>query len=72
MFGFVYGLIMFFREPSALYARMIVLGMGCIMLGCLFETLQLVHIYSGCTAASQKHEMGKTGLGQNRVRAKQG
>ena len=44
MFGFVYGLIMFFREPSALYARMILLGMGCIMLGRLFETLQLSSI----------------------------
>ncbi|MBQ4046636.1 MAG: hypothetical protein II627_09300 [Lachnospiraceae bacterium] len=42
MFGFVYGVVKFFREPSALYSRMIVFGVGCMMLGRLFETLQLV------------------------------
>ena len=42
MFGFVYGLVKFFREPSALYSRMIVFGIGCTMLGRLFETLQVV------------------------------
>ena len=41
MFGFVYGLVKFFRAPSALYSRMIVFGIGCTMLGRLFETLQL-------------------------------
>ena len=42
LFGFVYGVIRFFRERSPLYARMIVLGVGCAMLGRLFETLQLL------------------------------
>lgn len=42
MFGFVYGVVKFFREPSALYSRMIVFGVGCMMLGRLFETLQIL------------------------------
>ena len=42
LFGFVYGVLRFFRSRSALYARMIVMGIGCAMLGRLFETLQLV------------------------------
>lgn len=41
LFGFVYGLIRFFRKRTALYARMIVFGIGCAMMGRLFETLQL-------------------------------
>ena len=41
MFGFIYGLVKFFREPSALYSRIIVFGIGCTMLGRLFATLQL-------------------------------
>ncbi len=39
--GFAYGLLRFFRSKSALYIRMIVYGIGCAMLGRLFETLQL-------------------------------
>ena len=39
--GFVYGLVRFFRKKSALYLRMIIFGVGCSMLGRLFETLQL-------------------------------
>lgn len=39
--GFGYGLFSFFRKRSALYLRMIVFGLGCAMLGRLFETLQL-------------------------------
>ena len=39
--GFAYGLFRFFRAKSALYIRMIVYGIGCAMLGRLFETLQL-------------------------------
>ena len=37
--SFVYGLYRFFREKSPLYVRMIVLGIGCAMLGRLFTTL---------------------------------
>ena len=40
--GFVYGIIRFFREKSALYIRMIVFSIGCAMLGRLFETLQFL------------------------------
>ena len=36
---FVYGLFRFFRNESASYVRMIVLGVGCAMLGRLFATL---------------------------------
>ena len=39
--GFGYGLFRFFRGKSALYLRMIIIGVGCAMLGRLFETLQL-------------------------------
>ncbi|MCR4645353.1 MAG: hypothetical protein K5695_08090 [Oscillospiraceae bacterium] len=39
--GFGYGLFRFFRKKSALYIKMIVYGIGCAMLGRLFETLQL-------------------------------
>lgn len=39
--GFAYGLYRFFRKQSALYIRMIVFGIGCAMLGRLFQTLQL-------------------------------
>lgn len=39
--GFGYGLFRFFRNKSALYIKMIVFGIGCAMLGRLFETLQL-------------------------------
>ena len=39
--GFIYGLVRFFRKKTALYLRMIVFGVGCSMLGRLFETLQL-------------------------------
>lgn len=39
--GFAYGLSRFFRKQSALYIRMIVFGIGCAMLGRLFQTLQL-------------------------------
>ena len=53
MFGFVYGVVKFFREPSALYSRMIVFGVGCMMLGRLFETLQLV------TAGEIHHGFGQ-------------
>ena len=41
--GFVYGLFRFFRKESVLYVRMIVLGIGCAMLGRLFGTL-LYHV----------------------------
>lgn len=37
--GFVYGLFRFFRNKSELYIKMIVLGIGCAMLGRLFATL---------------------------------
>ena len=37
--GFVYGLFRFFRNKSELYVKMIVLGIGCAMLGRLFATL---------------------------------
>ena len=40
MFGFIYGVVQFFRKRTALYARMIVFGIGCVMLGRLFETLR--------------------------------
>ncbi len=40
--GFGYGLFRFFRDDSALYVRMIVLGVGCAMLGQLFQTLLLL------------------------------
>ena len=39
--GFGYGLYRFFRGRSAMYIKMIVYGIGCAMLGRLFETLQL-------------------------------
>ena len=39
--GFIYGLVRFFPQKTALYLRMIVFGVGCSMLGRLFETLQL-------------------------------
>lgn len=39
--GFAYGLYRFFRKKSALYIRMIVLGIGCAMFGRLFQTLQI-------------------------------
>lgn len=41
-FGFIYGLFRFFRGKSALYIQMIVFGVGCAMLGRLFELLQIV------------------------------
>lgn len=50
LFGYIYGMIRFFRRGTALYARMIVLGIGCAMMGRLFETLQLFiigEIHSG-------------------------
>ncbi len=37
--GFGYGLFRFFRDESALYVRMIIFGVGCAILGRLFETL---------------------------------
>ena len=37
--GFAYGLYRFFQDESALYVRMIIFGVGCAMLGRLFETL---------------------------------
>lgn len=40
--GFGYGLFRFFRDKSALYVKMIVFGVGCAMLGRLFETLLYV------------------------------
>lgn len=40
--GFNYGLFRFFRSKSAMYIRMIVFGVGCAMLGRIFETLQLL------------------------------
>ena len=40
--GFGYGLLRFFRDESALYVRMIIFGVGCAMLGRLFETLLLL------------------------------
>lgn len=48
--GFGYGLFRFFRKKSALYIKMIVFGIGCAMLGRLFETLQIFsngEIHSG-------------------------
>ena len=42
MFGFVYGVFRFFRSKSPLYAQMVVLGIGCAMLGRLFVTLRLI------------------------------
>ena len=39
--GFGYGLYRFFRGKTAMYIKMIVFGIGCAMLGRLFETLQL-------------------------------
>lgn len=42
LFGFVYGLVRFVRKRRALYTLMIVFGIGCAMMGRLFETLQLV------------------------------
>ena len=50
LFGFIYGLLRFFRKRKALYTRMIVFGIGCAMMGRLFETLQLfIHgeVYNG-------------------------
>ncbi len=41
-FGFIYGIIRFFKSNSPLYARMIVFGIGCAMQGRIFETLMLV------------------------------
>ena len=40
--GFGYGLYRFFRDESALYVRMITFGVGCAMLGRLFETLLIL------------------------------
>ncbi len=40
--SFSYGLFWYFRKKSALYLRMIVFGIGCAMLGRLFETLQIL------------------------------
>ena len=40
--GFGYGLFRFFRDESALYVRMIIFGVGCAMLGRLFETLLIL------------------------------
>lgn len=40
--GFGYGLYRFYRDESALYVRMIVFGVGCAMLGQLFQTLLLL------------------------------
>ena len=40
--GFIYGMFRFFRDRSALYLRMIILGIGCAMLGRLFELLRLI------------------------------
>jgi len=40
MFSFIYGLVRFFGKESPLYSKMIVFGIGCAMLGRLFETLQ--------------------------------
>ena len=40
--GFGYGLYRFFRDESALYVRMIIFGVGCAMLGRLFETLLIL------------------------------
>lgn len=40
--GFAYGLYRFFRDESALYVRMIIFGVGCAMLGRLFETLLIL------------------------------
>ena len=37
--GFADGLYRFFQDESALYVRMIIFGVGCAMLGRLFETL---------------------------------
>ena len=44
--GFAYGLLRFFRGRSALYLRMIVFGIGCAMIGRLFETLQIICVGS--------------------------
>ncbi len=41
LIGFVMGLMRFFRTRKALYTRMIVFGLGCAMMGRLFETLLL-------------------------------
>ncbi len=41
LFSFSYGLARFFRKRKALYTRMIVFGIGCAMMGRLFETLNL-------------------------------
>ena len=46
--GFVYGLVRFFRDDSALYVRMIILSVGCAMFGRLFETL-LILVNGGLT-----------------------
>ena len=40
--GFGYGIYRFFRAKSALYIRMIVFSVGCVMLGRLSETLGLM------------------------------
>ena len=42
LIGFGYGLFRFFRDESALYVRMIIFGVGCAMLGRLFETLLIL------------------------------
>ncbi len=39
--GFIYGLLQFFGKRKNLYMQMIVLGVGCAMMGRLFETLLL-------------------------------
>ncbi len=39
--GFIYGLTLFFVKKKNLYIQMIVLGVGCAMMGRLFETLLL-------------------------------
>lgn len=40
-FAFGYGVARFFRTRKALYTRMIVFGLGCAMMGRLFETISL-------------------------------
>ncbi len=42
--GFVYGAVCFFHEKKALYLQMIVCGLGCMMLGKLFQLVMILNL----------------------------
>lgn len=58
--GFTYGLVSFFRKRSALYARMVVFGVGSAMMGRMFETLQLF-LHGEIHSGFQVGELGVVG-----------